>query len=504
MEEAPPLSRWFVWRLLLFSAVAGSLFGFDTGIVSGSLVSIQTRFNMTRTDTQWYVASTQLTAAFASVGSAPLSASYGRKPVMGLGAVLSTIGAALLASANGIPTLITGRVVIGASIGLTSATAPMYASELAPPATRGVIVALNDFSIVAGQLLAGLVNCGFIYVTGGWRYAVGLAAVPALLLLLALYTLPESPRWLYLKGDTAAAQAALSARRSDEKDGGSEEGRIEFSLMCDSLDAERRQQAGSKSGGEGVSGVLQLLTALWTDVSLRRASLLGLLLMGMNQLSGVNTVMYYSATIFTERYGETMAVWLAAACDAAQLCGVLISLYTIDTQGRRLTGLRSCACVALALIALAVSYALTFDGAPTLSLLLIFAYLLAFGSGLSGVGWVVISEIYPMRVRATAVSQAVFAHWIFNALVSHSFLSLASAIGYSGTFAIYASIASAGGLLLYLYLPETSGMRLEDIERLFAEPYTPPARGGGTAGRSTPLKESSALLPVAEQRAAKQ
>lgn len=487
-----PLSKWFLWSLFTFSAVAGSLFGYDTGIVSGALVSVRAEFSLTNTQTEWFVSATPLSSAFGSLLSVLLNDAFGRRPVIFIGAFTCMVGASCLGLATSYNTLIVGRVLIGSAIGLTSVTAPMYAAELAPPASRGMVVVLNDFSIVAGQVVAGGLNVAFLYVTDGWRYAMGLACVPAMMLVLAMLPLPESPRWLYLRGDREASRTSLMVIHGVLADGSAEGvAEAEFDRMCQSLDDEARLAGGAAD--EGVAAkISRSLIALVSEAPLRRSMLLGILLMGLNQLSGINTVMYYSASIFEARYGIEVSVWLAAACDCAQLVGVLISLATIDSHGRRLTGLRSAGLVTLSLIGLSVSYGVHFSGASSMGLAFTLAYLVAFGSGLSGVGWVVVSEIYPMRVRATAVAVAVFANWMFNFLVSQSFLTLVESMGYCETFGLYAAFSIVGGCLMYRYLPETSGARLEDIERQFHDPYP------SNIVRSQPseaAKEGSALLP---------
>ena len=494
------LEPWFAFRLFCFSALAGSLFGYDTGVVSGALVSVRAEFSLNQIATEWFVSATCLAAAFGSLLSIPLNDKLGRRPVIFLGALLSILGAQLLSLAGNYAMLVTGRVLKGLAIGLTSTTAPIYASELAPPATRGVVVTLNDFSIVGGQVLAGLVNVIFmnVGVEDGWRYAMGLATLPAVLLVCAMALLPESPRWLYLKNDKPASRASLLLRFGLSVDGVSPDGskdrvafaEAEFDRMCVSLDDEWRAAGQAAAADQYLAVEMRRgLVSLFTEPPLRCALLLGILLMGMNQLSGINTVMYYSASMFENSYGIETSVRLAAACNIAQLCGVLISLATIDRHGRRLTALRSAAMVLVSLIGLSLSYGVPALGGPTAVVIFVMLYLVSFGAGLSGVAWVVVSEIYPMRVRAIAVAIAVFVNWVFNFLVSQSFLTLAHAVGFVGTFGVYGCIAGIGGLLIYRYLPETNGARLEDIERLFHDPY--PAN----VGQDETSKEASALLP---------
>jgi len=274
--------------------------------------------------------------------------------------------------------------------------------------------------------------------------------------------------------------------------------------------------------------------------------------MALNQLTGINTIMYYSATIFKDLVDVQLAVWLAAVCAAVQLIGVVISMCTIDSQGRRTTALRSVILVFIALTAIAIFYATcpvelraappslppiaqtarpptvppsglppapppglppppfpppvrsrsTFCASATITLVML--YLIAYGSGLSGVASVVASEIYPLRVRATGIGQAVFVNWLTNYAVAQSFLSMVEVIGEGGTFAVYAGVSFVGGLLLYRYLPETAGLTLEEVETLFQDPYPSNtgdltcacwrSSGTGSSASDPPKMETTTLL----------
>ena len=195
--------------LLLFSAVAGSLFGYSTGAVSGSLVAIRYEFALSTSAQEWFVSITTLTSAVVSLLGAVLAEHFGRRPVLIASGILCIVGSAAISFAQSLAALLVGRALIGAAVGQVSMTAPMYASELAPRSRRGVTVMLHDLSIVLGQLLAGLIDAGFFYVDGGWRYANAIATLPAAAMALALLPLPESPRWLVANGRTDEATVIL-------------------------------------------------------------------------------------------------------------------------------------------------------------------------------------------------------------------------------------------------------------------------------------------------------
>jgi len=209
--------------------------------------------------------------------------------------------------------------------------------------------------------------------------------------------------------------------------------------------------------------------------------LLGIGLQMLNQLSGINTIMYYSATILRAYAGfhTSAAIWLALLCTFGQLAGNVISLFLMD-HGRRATILPSAAVVFFALLALSFGFfVLNFvdpaSGGAGLARIIVvvglMAYLIAFGAGMSAVPLVYTSEIYPMRVRSAGVSQAMLAQWLTNGLVSITFLSLSDTITTGGTFAIFATLSGLGWLWIYIYAPETAGVPLEHIEKLFSDPY---------------------------------
>jgi len=378
----------------------------------------------------------------------------------------------------------------------------MYASELTSQENRGRVVTLHDFSIVLGQLFAGLINGAFFYVDGGYRWSMGLTAMIAAAMLIGIYFLPESPRWLWKVGRVEEAEEVLTKmaaiRSSSEVDADADAEEVR-AAVAESVGA--LQEAVALDARE--TSTAFSLWALWSETKLRRASLLGILIMSLNQLVGINVIMYYSATLFAELFTVEASVWLAAVCGFAQLLGVSASLFTIDLQGRRATALRSLLFVCVCLTALATTYFVcdqsTSSGCDAAVVSIIMLYLASYGSGISGVAYVVASEVYPIRVRATGISQAVFFNWILNYTVSQTFLSLVEATSTGGAFSIYAAVSIIGLGLLWRYLPETSGLRLEDTEMLFADPYprfigTKPRQQQGKGKKEPPPTEASKLL----------
>lgn len=474
-------------RVMVFGCLGMLLFGYDTGIVSGAMVMVKEDIEMNTAQTEEVVSVTLLFAAISTVVGIPLNSQFGRKPVVLGAAVLYAAGSMIIAFAGSYHMLLVGRSLLGVAIGFASGTVPMYSAEMAPSALRGTMVTLNDLNIVVGQLLASLLNVFFSGQQGGWRWSMGLAAAPAAVLLVGFMFLPESPRWLATAGKLSEAEDVLRKMEGDK----------EAKRRLQDIVAEIRQEKelrGYLQEGGLLTRAANKFKAMWCQREVRRAAVLGISLMAMNQLSGINTVMYYSTTILMKAgFSKKASIWLAAVCCVAQLLGVVVSVCSMDRGGRRVTALRSTVGVVVTLLLLAVTFSQ--HGSPwnELKVAGLMLYLIAFGSGLSGVPWVVNSEIYPLRVRSAAVGQATVSNWLFNYLVGRYFLNVCELAGTGGAFAFFAGISVLGGIWLYAMLPETMGLPLESIEVLFQDPYPKTCHKGESS-----IPESSAETETEE------
>jgi len=455
-----------VSRVVIFGCLGMALFGYDTGIVSGAMILVTQDIPMDTQTKELVVSITMLFAAISTVFGIPANSLCGRKPVIMGAALLYMAGSAVIALADGVTMLVVGRALLGAAIGFASGTVPMYSAELSPPEMRGMIVTLNDLNIVFGQLLAAMMNVAFKHVDGGWRWSMGLAAAPALLLFAGFVFLPESPRWLAMKDRLADAEGVLRLVH----------GRQDVTTELNEILKSIRDEGEAKDKNAGCSALMRRgarkLCTIWGTKEVRRAAILGIGLMGMNQLSGINTVMYYSTTILVQAgFSRDASIWLAALCCLAQLLGVCVSVASMDSFGRRPTALRSCGGVVVTLMLLATSFWCTGELWDNIKVGALMAYLIAFGSGLSGVPWVINAEIYPLKLRSAAVGQATFFNWGFNWLVGNYFLSICELFGTGGAFTVFAGFSVVGGIWLFFMLPETMGLELEAIAELFTDPY---------------------------------
>eukprot|EP00298_Acanthocystis_sp_HF-20_P011945 c19649_g1_i1.p1 GENE.c19649_g1_i1~~c19649_g1_i1.p1 ORF type:complete len:368 (+),score=113.09 c19649_g1_i1:517-1620(+) len=355
--------------------------------------------------------------------------------------------------------LIIGRLIVGLAIGFSSHATPLYIAEVSPSHIRGKLVSSFNAFIVAGQVFAALIDGGFFYVKEGWRYMLGFAAILSITQYYGFLYLPESPRWMLKVNREQDATKILQKIR------GTDNVQVELNEMQESL-----------IQNQSAMSISQIFHSPETIKALR----IGCGLMMLQQSVGINTVMYYSATIlelagFGHPSGEicccekdSIPIWLAAVTAFSQFIGCISGMFLSDKYGRRPLICGSLFGVIVFLILLGASFKLPQSSLRnTLSLLSLIGYLLCFGFGMSPVPWVMNSEIYPLRARSACASIAVGTNWLSNFIISGTFLSVADSIGISETFWIFASIGIVGWLWIYFKMPETFGKSLEEIELLF-------------------------------------
>lgn len=509
----------YLWFLVSVASLGGFLFGYDTGVVSGAMIKIVPAFDLDDFQHEMVVSSTIAMAAVGAACSGPANSMLGRKRVLIVSCVIFTAGAVLMAAASSYVVLLWGRVVVGLAVGIASSTVPQYIAELAPPARRGLLVSVNNAAVVVGQVSASLVDGALSRVSGGWRLMLGLGGVPSTIMLCGLFMLPESPRWLIVKGRFESAKQVLYRLREGQTDIESAV-ESEFGEILDTLAAEgvmpvvtnstSAVQADAAEGDVQPAAQRSLLQEaqetmrdLW---GVRRQLQLGLGLMVLQQVIGINTIMYYSGDILKQaRVGnDETVIWLTAPVACGQLAGCLIGMQLIDKHGRRPLVLGSLVGVVASLAFEGAVFATDrwycnidldagsgadasderHDGicAVTgwLSLIAMIAYLLAFGGGMSAIPWTINSEIYPMRSRSLCMGLATATNWIANLVVAATFLSLEAAVTRPVTFWLYGFLATLGFGLLALYMPETAKKKLEEIENMF----TSEPRSSGEASAS--------------------
>jgi len=401
-----------------------------------------------------------------------------------------------MAFAPSFAVLVLGRLVVGLSVGASSMVVPIYIAEAAPPSIRGQLVLLNNVMVVFGQVSASLVDCALAKVLGGWRWMLGLGAVPALFMMVGLCVLPESPWWLVQQGRKDCALAVLRALRAAEAPTSPSEAcpvQAELKSIEEQLQHNQNDELTK----------LQLLMQILSDARIRSALTLGCTLQLVQQFTGINTLMYYSATILqvSDKSADTenpfnevavRSVCLSAGTATAQLIGTLVGLCFVERLGRRVLTLGSLAAVCASLGVLGLAF---HPGSESTRLAFgaMVVYLLTFGVGLAPMPWVVNSEIYPMQARSLCCAITAGVNWASNLIVSLTFLDLADSLSTDptdvkhhpdGVFWLYAVIGATCGLWLYCKMPETKGLSLEQTVALF-DVSSDPAPGKATSAPPT-------------------
>jgi sugar porter (SP) family MFS transporter len=433
-------------RALLFiaatAALCGLLFGYDTGVISGALLFLKNDFGLTAFQ-QGVVTSAVLAGAAAGAGfSGRLTDHFGRRRMVIAVAVLFFLASLLTGFAPDVTWLIVGRVLVGLAIGICSYAGPLYISEIAPASRRGALVSLNQFLITVGILVSYLAD--YLLAPGEhWRWMFGIAAIPAVILWAGMLVLPESPRWLIQRGEHAAAREVLARVRSADE--------IEPELAA----IETHTHGGRTQWSE-------LLSAEY-----RPALIIGMGLAIFQQITGINTIIYYAPTIFQLAGFSSAAqsILATAGVGAVNVLMTIVSVRLLDRTGRRPLLLIGIAGMIASLTALGFVFLLGSQSTALgwLAVISVMLYVGSFAISLGPIFWLLISEIYPLRVRGMAMGVATMTNWTFNLLVALTFLVLVERLGPSYTFWLYAIVSISSFLFAYYLVPETKGRTLEEI-----------------------------------------
>ena len=434
----------FVIIAAAITAIGGMLFGYDTGVISGAILFIRQAFSLSSTAQEIVVSSVLIGAVIGASISGFLADKYGRRIMVIAAAAVFGIGAIFTALTPDVYTLIAGRIVVGIAIGIASFIAPLYIAEVAPVSIRGALVSLNQLAITIGIVISYLVDFAFAP-SGGWRWMLGLAVVPSIILGIGMYLMPPSPRWLYSKGRIDKARSVLERVRMT-KNVSEEMGEIRASLVCEQ-------------------------ECKWSEILdpvVRPALIVGIGLAAFQQLTGINTVIYYAPTIleFAGFQSAAISILATAGIGMINVIMTIVAISLIDRVGRRPLLLIGLIGMIISLAILGIAFVLP-GLSSFLGLLAVISLMLHVGSfaiGLGPVFWLMISEIYPLRIRGRAMSTATIVNWGTNLVVAITFLSLIQLIGTPGTFWLYSIIGIVAWVFVYFLVPETKGKSLEEIE----------------------------------------
>ena len=453
----------FVKIIVLISTLGGLLFGYDTGVISGALLFMGQELHLTPFTTGLVTSSLLFGAAFGALMAGHLADAAGRKKIILFLAVIFAVGAIGTSLAPDVTWMIAFRLVLGVAVGGAAATVPVYIAEIAPANRRGQLVTLQELMIVSGQMLAYISNATFHEIWGGestWRWMLAIATLPAVLLWFGMMFMPDSPRWYAMKGRMAEARKVLERTRS------AQDVDWEMTEIEETIEENRHQGKGR----------LRDLATPW----LLKLFLLGIGIAVIQQLTGVNTIMYYAPTMLEATGLSTNAALLATIANGAiSVAMTFVGIWLLGKIGRRplvLIGQIGCTCSLFFLGAVCVLMPELVNGLPNLvrSYLVLAGMLmfLSFQQGaLSPVTWLLLSEIFPIRMRGICMGASVFAMWIANFMISLAFPLLLAGVGLAGAFFTFACIGIAGSLFVVLCVPETRGRSLEQIEHYFRDRY---------------------------------
>ncbi len=436
----------FVLLIASSTAIAGLLFGYDTAVINGALVYLKAYFHLSPVATE-LTASVLLWGCALGAGIAGyVSDRFGRRVVLFASGVLFCASGLGAAFATALWHLLAARVVGGLAIGCASLIAPLYLAEIAPAHVRGRLVTLYQLAIVIGILVAFITNYELAGVAvGNWRWMFGLGALPAFVLCISLLWIPESPRWLLQAGRRETARVVLH-RISPDAD-------VEWEI--DSI---------GKTISSEASGTYRELLGQ----ALRKPLVLTIMLAIIQQVTGINTVLYYGAIVFGEHAGTSagQAIGMNIFVGAINLLLTIVALGAIDRIGRRPLLLVSTAGmgVCLALFAAALRW---LPGHPNVMLAAVLGYVAFFAFGLGPGVWVCLAELFPNHIRGRAMSLATVVLWLAVSVVTATFLSLIQMFSASGVFLGYSLICAVSFVYIWLRLPETKNRTLEDIETIW-------------------------------------
>jgi sugar porter (SP) family MFS transporter len=445
-------------RVALTVALGGFLMGFDASVISGVVTFIEPEFHLSKIELGWSVASLTLTATLAMMVSGPLSDRLGRRPVLKIAAVLFAISAVASAVAPSFITLVAARMLGGFGVGAALIIAPMYIAEIAPAAMRGRMVSFNQLNIVVGisaafftnYLILRLGQSGLAWAEAlrlgewSWRWMLGVEALPAVFYFLALFAVPESPRWLLMNG------REQDARRVLEKVTDSVQAEADIGAVKASLQAEQSTERAA-------------LRDLFRP-AMRRVLVIGVLVAILQQITGINSVFFYAPMIFEQSgIGTDASFMQAVLVGLVNLVFTVLAILFIDRLGRRPLLGAGLAGIAVCMLLLSYGFA-SADINPKIILVGILGFVASFAMSLGPVMWVLFSELFPNRVRGLAISFVGLINSAFSFLVQLVFPWELQNLGNSLTFLIYGLFAIVGLIVVMRLLPETKGKSLEELE----------------------------------------
>lgn len=434
-----------IYFVAAVAGIAGFLFGFDEGVIAGALHLLRAQFSITSAQEGVMTAAVPFGALFGALAAGRAVERFGRRSMLLFAAVLFAIGAAFASLALGATMLTIARLVLGFAIGIAGLVAPLYISESAPADKRGMLVSIYQLSVTVGILGAYLVGFAF---DESWRIMFAIGVIPGIALFAGMMVLRDTPRFLAISGKPEAARSAMASLRgvpANDPD-------IERELA--EIEENAKQDRGHRGWAE-----------LFGPVA-RPALVVGIGLFFLQQLSGINAVIYYAPTVFQEAgfSGASTQLLATIGIGIVNVLMTVVGMMLIDRIGRRKLLLVGFCLAAISLGMIAIGAATGAQALDVVAFAGLVVYIGAFAVSLGPLPYVMMSEVFPLNVRGRGMSIASLTNWGFNFVVVFSFPILVAHIGLAGVFGIYAVVCALGLVFSFRYVPETSGIELEDIE----------------------------------------
>jgi SP family galactose:H+ symporter-like MFS transporter len=442
-----------VLLIATIAATGGLLFGFDTGVISGALPFLKDNWALNDRSIALLTTGVLFGAVIGALFSGRLADRLGRKKMIIVNALIFAVGAVGCGYSPSTGMLIAMRVLVGIAIGITSYVVPMYIAEISPVAHRGMLVTLNQLMITIGLLASYIAD----YLLsnnadpGSWRPMFLVGTIPAMVLLVGMFFLPETSRWLISVGRDKEGRKVLEQME-------------EPALVDSTFEEIRRDLAGTHIKGRRATGLREILQP-W----LRPALIITVGIFFFQQFSGVNTIVYYSPIIFKMAgiTGNSASILPAIVIGIVNVAACFISVLYLDKVGRRRLYLIGISGMIPSLVLAGVCFFFRDRLGSSLIYLSvgsIVSFIFFINISLSPLGWLLISEIYPTSARSVGMSIGSLSHWGFNAIIAFTFLRMVSGLGLAATFWMYAAVCVLGLVWGYYYIPETRGRSLEEIE----------------------------------------
>lgn len=457
-----------VYIIAIIAATGGLLFGFDTGVISGAIPFLQKDFGIDDSMIELITSAGLVGAIAGALFCGKVTDYLGRKKVILASAVIFAVGAVWSGIAPDSLNLILARLFLGVAIGVSSFAVPLYIAEISPTRIRGRLVSMFQLMITLGVLVSYLSDLFFAdeSTVSCWRPMFYAGVLPALILLVGIFFMPESPRWLLSKQRNAEGLAILQKIEGEEA----------AAQLARSIGEEIERSKDESSR--------------WSELlkpALRMPLMIAVGIMFFQQFVGINTVIYYSPKIFFMAGfdGAVSAIWAAVGVGVVNVLATLVSVYFVDRLGRRKLYFIGLSGIIISLLALAGSFVFNEgagEGGKWITVVFMFLYVSFFAISIGPLGWLIISEVFPQKVRGLGASIGSLSVWLFNTIVAYTFFKIVKALTVPGTevmmngevqgnpagaFCFYALIALIALIWGYFFIPETKGISLEKIEEFW-------------------------------------